>query len=180
MSKIFTTKNNKQLHLRKLQSGDSDSLYNYLNGLSDSTRKRFGPHAFDKQSIADFYQDESNTGYLAIDQENSSIVAYSIIKSGYLEHDSERLRSYGIEPNRLTDCTFAPSVGDAWQSAGIGNAMFQHILTDLKYLNIKRIILWGGVQADNIKAVNYYKKYGFRTLGAFEHNGKNYDMVLDL
>lgn len=43
----------------------------------------------------------------------------------------------------------------------------------------KRIILWGGVQAGNEKAVSYYLKHGFRTVGQFEHNGNNYDMILD-
>jgi ribosomal protein S18 acetylase RimI-like enzyme len=90
------------------------------------------------------------------------------------------LQSYGINPDSNTDCTFAPSVADEWQGIGIGNALFQFILTEIKELGIKRIILWGGVQADNDRAKNYYNKNGFKTLGQFEYNGLNYDMILNI
>lgn len=82
--------------------------------------------------------------------------------------------------SNTSDCTFAPSVADAWQSCGVGNSLFQFILSSLKATEVKRIILWGGVQIDNEKAVNYYKKNAFKTLGQFYYNGENYDMVLDV
>ena len=41
--------------------------------------------------------------------------------------------------------------------------MFLFILDDLKANGIKRVILWGGVQADNDKAVNFYLKTDSRT-----------------
>jgi len=28
--------------------------------------------------------------------------------------------------------------------------------------------------------VNYYLKHGFKTIGQFDHNGNNYDMILEL
>jgi len=107
-------------------------------------------------------------------------VAFSIIKRGYLEHDGYRLQSYGFVPDAITDCTFAPSVADHWQSLGVGNSLFHFLLADLKASGIKRIILWGGVQSDNQKAVNYYLKNGFIKLGQFEHNGLNDDMILEV
>jgi diamine N-acetyltransferase len=121
-----------------------------------------------------------NLGYVAVDAETGEIIAYSIIKRGYIENDGKRLQSYGITLNNKTDCTFAPSVADAWQTCGIGNALFHFILSDLKTMKIKRIILWGGVQADNTKALNYYKKNGFSIAGQFYHNGENYDMIVEI
>jgi hypothetical protein len=47
-------------------------------------------------------------------------------------------------------------------------------------IETNRIILWGGVQVENKKAVGYYLKNGFSILGQFEYNGANYDMVLDI
>jgi len=94
--------------------------------------------------------------------------------------DRERYLSYGMELKHQSDCEFAPSVADAWQSCGIGNAMFQFILEELKKTDIQRIVLWGGVQADNEKAVNYYLKHGFKQIGQFTHNGENFDMVLEI
>jgi diamine N-acetyltransferase len=170
-------KNNRQVFLRRLHSNDFDKLFDYLQNLSTETKKRFGPHQFDRQSIIDFYGLNTNLGYIAHTIDTKEIIAYSIIKIGYLEHDSLRLQSYGITLDNQTDCTFAPSVADLWQSCGIGNYLFHFILSDLTATKIERIILWVGVQADNEKAVNFYKKNGFKTLGQFTYNGENYDMI---
>ena len=173
------TKNNKQVELRKLCKSDLENLFIYLQNLSEETKKRFGPHRFDIESIREFYNEETITGFIAIDSRTSGIVAYAIIKTGFLEPDSARLQSYGLTLDRKADCTFAPSVADQWQSCGLGNLMFEYICSNLQHCGITRIILWGGVQADNEKAIKYYLKYGFRTLGQFDHNGNNYDMILD-
>jgi len=178
---IIKAKNNRQVLLRKLTLDDIDKVSGYLQHLGPDTIKRYGPHGFDKQSIRDLYQNpDEYTGYIAQDTETSEIVAYSVIKTGYLEHDGFRLQSYGLTPNNETDCTFAPSVTDEWQSLGVGNSLFHFMLVDLKSKGTKRIILWGGVQSDNQKAVSYYLKNGFKTKGQFEHNGQNYDMILEI
>jgi diamine N-acetyltransferase len=177
---IATTNNNKTIAVSKLVPGDIDKLCGYLQNLSAVTIKRFGPHAFDKQSAIDFYKTPAHWGYVAYDQATATIVAYAILKMGYLEHDGPRLQSYGLLLNHKTDCTFAPSVADAWQGCGVGNNLFQFILLDLKNTSANRIILWGGVQADNDKALHYYEKNGFKILGQFNNNGDNYDMILDL
>lgn len=178
---IIKSKSNKEVFLRKLTLSDIDPLSDYLQNLGPDTVKRFGPHGFDKQSISALYWNpDEYTGYIANDMETSEIVAYSVIKKGHLEHDGYRLQSYGLEPNDKTDCTFAPSVADRWQSLGVGNSLFLFMLADLKANGIKRIILWGGVQSNNQKAVSYYQKNGFKCLGQFEHNGLNYDMILEI
>lgn len=178
---IHTAKNNRQVLLRKLTIEDLNSLVEYFQKLSTQTLKRYGPHGFDKQSVTDVYSNPGeHFGYIALDAETREIVAYSIIKPGCLQHDGNRLRTYGIAPAIETDCSFAPSVADAWQSMGVGNALFHFLLRDLRNHGFKRIILWGGVQSDNQKALNYYTKNGFRIVGNFEFNGPNYDMILDL
>ena len=178
---IIETNNHKKIFLEKLDLNNTGKLSNYLQQLSDETKKRFGPHPFDERSILDLYTSSDNyLGYIAIDIETAMIIAYSIIKTGYLEHDRPRLESYGITLNKETDCTFAPSVADQWQSMGIGKKLFQFILSDLKAMHIKRIILWGGVQVNNEKAVKYYLQNGFNILGQFYYQGENYDMTLDI
>ncbi|MBK9735067.1 MAG: GNAT family N-acetyltransferase [Saprospiraceae bacterium] len=156
--KIETT-DNRQVYLRRLNSYDLDNLLHYLENLSMETKKRFGPHQFDKQSVIDFYDClDIHWGYVAENIDTNEIVAYSIIKFGYLESDYNRFLSYGIKLDSKIDCEFAPSVADFWQSCGIGNKLFHFILADLKKTAAKRIVLWGGVQADNERAINYYKK----------------------
>lgn len=175
------TKNDRWVVLRRLDSNDLERLLAYLDHLSEHTKRRFGPHPFDRQSVIDFYDDPSkHLGYVAGDVETGEIVAYSIIKIGYLQHDALRLQSYGLTLDGRTDCTFAPSVADVWQSCGVGNSLWIFILNDLKAKGMRRVILWGGVQSDNEKAVNFYRKNGFRLLGRFEYNGWNDDMVLEL
>jgi ribosomal protein S18 acetylase RimI-like enzyme len=178
---IVHAKNGKSVLLRKLSADDIEKVSDYLQNLGSETVRRFGPHGFDKQSVSELYKNpDQYTGYIAIDTETSGVIAYSIIKSGYLEHDGYRLQSYGLTPDEKTDCTFAPSVADQWQSQGVGNSLFHFMISDLKAKGFGRIILWGGVQSSNQKAVNYYLKNGFIKLGQFEHNGKNDDMILEI
>jgi diamine N-acetyltransferase len=175
------TKNSKPVYLRKLCASDFDSLITYLEQLSNDTKKRFGPHPFDRASVVDFYeQNNLHIGYIGIDMETSDIIAYCIIKMGYLEHDQDRLSSYGLSLQHQTDCTFAPSVADTWQGQGVGNHLFRLICADLISMGFKRMILWGGVQTSNEQALHYYSKLGFKNLGRFFYNGENDDMILNL
>ncbi len=178
---LFATKTGHTIELRFFTLADTDALLTYLHQLSNETKQRFGPHSFDAASIQQLYQQPANhLGFIAFDTASTSIIAYSIIKIGFLQHDQQRLESYGLQLSQTTDCTFAPSVADASQSSSVGTAMLQFIKEELKQTSIQRIILWGGVQAGNEKAVNYYLKHQFRILGEFEYNGKNYDMVFDM
>ncbi len=177
----FSNIRNKEIHFRRLRTNDYDSLFEYLQNLSTETTSRFGPHLFDKQSIIDTYEkSDDHIGFVAVDPETDGIIAYSIIKTGCLNHDSSRLMSYGLELNNKTDCTFAPSVADLWQNCGIGKALFNLILSEIIAKGISRIILWGGVQSDNKRAIEFYLRNGFRVLGEFEYNGLNLDMIYEI
>ncbi len=178
---MIITKNAKWVQLRKFIMDDAGRLAGYFSHLSEASKGRFGPHPFDEQSITDIYSGQGGyIGYVATEQGSDVIIAYSVINPGYLPQDHDRLRSYGLTLHADTDAAFAPSVADAWQSCGVGNSMFRFIMADLMQKGIRRIILWGGVQAANDKAVNYYLKHGFKTIGQFDHNGNNYDMILEL
>ncbi|MBL0355616.1 MAG: GNAT family N-acetyltransferase [Chitinophagaceae bacterium] len=144
-------------------------------------KSRFGPHPFNRNAVVDFYQYNAGlTGYVAIDITQQEIIAYAIIKTGILQHEYDRLVKYGSGNINSHCCSFAPSVADKWQSRGIGKMLFSYILNDLYTGNIKQVILWGGVQASNEKAVNFYRKLGFQTMGSFEYNGANFDMLLEI
>ncbi len=170
--------NNQPLLLRRLEPGDIGLLCEYLADLGEATRKRFGPHPADRKSLEEIYGNRDDIlGYIALNIDSGAIIAYSVIKKGYLEHDAFRFRSYGLEPDPFTDCTFAPSVADNWQGYGLGSALFLFMLDDLVMKGFKRIILWGGVQCNNLPALNYYRKFGFVIPGEFEYYGMNYDMI---
>ena len=176
---IATLKNKNQVRLRFLQQEDEDKLLAYFAGLSPETRKRFGPHPFDAitiHQICTHPEAENTRRYIAEMLDNTRIIAYMLIKNGVLSQDENRLLSYGISPSG-NDCTFAPSVADAFQSSGLGSLMLAYILNTMPP---RRIILWGGVQASNVRAVSYYTKFGFYKVGSFtDHNGENFDMIRD-
>ena len=169
-----------QIRFEHFQSKDLNALVHYLQQLSSATRQRFGPHPFDVAAIEAFYANPFEViGYIAKMEKLPQIIAYSTIKLGFLEHDQTRLEAYGLQLHPCTDCTFAPSVADAWQGRGIGVGLFNFIKNDLQNRGIRRIILWGGVQQSNLPALRFYEKMGFQVLGAFEYQGENYDMVLE-
>ena len=119
-------------------------------------------------------------GYIAVEVNTGKIIAYAILKKGILEHDHQRLNSYGIQPDHQSDCTYAPSVADDWQGRWLGTTLFKYILSDEEKMNFRRIILWGGVQADNKRAIRFYLHNGFTILGEFQYNGNNFDMIYNL
>jgi ribosomal protein S18 acetylase RimI-like enzyme len=178
---LIYTSENIPVELKRLDAQDFSGLEEYFVSLTAKTKSRFGPHPFDKDNIALVYAHQHEyRGYVAVEKETGKIIAYAIVKNGYLEHDFPRLYAYGIEPDNFKDCTYAPSVADSWQGKGLGFHLFRFILSDLKTDGIHRILLWGGVQSSNLKAVEFYRRNGFYILGSFEHNGENYDMLFDI
>ncbi len=96
----FFSRNRFQLQnlgLRKLAANDMDAQAHYLKQLSEATKKRFGPHLFDKAGMIGFYRHHTGiSGYVAVEKEQGAIIAYKIIKSGYLPHDHSRLSGCGL------------------------------------------------------------------------------------
>jgi GNAT superfamily N-acetyltransferase len=175
---ITTSVNNQTLLIRRLTASDLDKLCSYLSGLSQETKKRFGPHSFDRDTLAELFGNPMKySGFIALQEATLSIIAYSVIKKGFLDHDRPRLESYGLKLDASQDATFAPSVADSWQGQGVGSRLFAFMTSCLQAEQIKRIILWGGVQCDNQKAVSYYRKLGFTVLGQFQYYGQNFDMI---
>lgn len=179
----YKLRNEKHVEVRLLESNDNQKLFEYFDQrLSKESKSKFGPHSFDKETIDAICQnpDEEIMRYVAIDEEKN-IVAYMLIKQGMIEWDQSRYagRQQPYEYNKSV--TFAPSVADTWQSNGLGSLMYDLIEEDLCKRNIKNIILWGGVQATNQTAINFYKKLGYQFIASFWHNDQdNHDMVKQL
>lgn len=175
------TNNFSQVDFRRLSIDDIEPLRDYLHNLSQETKSRFGPHEFDRATLDNlFIHNNEHLAYIGVLRNTGRVMAYVLVKKGFLEHDGPRLRSYGLTLSHETDCTYAPSVADDWQGKGVGTIIFEKILPELRLLGYKRIILWGGVQSDNSKAVAYYNKLGFISLGQFEFHGLNTDMICQI
>jgi len=172
------TKGGREATLCRYTAEFADKLLLYLNGLSGETCRRFGPHAFSEEGIRETFNDLQKVyGFIGLDAESQRIVAYSLIMTGCPEQDNKRYTAYGIHTEELALCTFAPSVADSWQSSGLGSLMFDYIKQEISQYGFNVMILWGGVQASNVRAVNFYTRHGFVAVGGFEHNGNNIDMI---
>jgi diamine N-acetyltransferase len=158
---------------------DKEKLLEYFNNLSQQSKKRYGPHPFTLEAIENTFEDAMYYKmFVAKNSADNTIIAYTVVKMGWVDFDKERLHSYDLSIGS-GDATIAPSVADNWQGKGLGSKFFKYVIDCLKTeLGITRLILWGGVQSDNEKAVRLYKKFHFKFLGEFEHNGMNRDMML--
>ena len=175
-----------RVHFRPLRTDQAAELGAYFTGLSQATRRVYGPHPFDQETADGFCAtlDSSRTLRMLVwvEEENvERIVAYFVVELGVRAGDRRRYEALGFALYDETDCTLAPSVADAYQSQGLGSLMMQHLLGLLPRLGRRRMLLWGGVRADNPRAVHFYTKFGFRRVGDFEAGGtNNYDMIADL
>lgn len=179
----ITLANQKSASLRTLQKDDARLLLSYLQELSAESKSRFGPHAFDTATVNDIcaHLPGDIQRYVATDQHSGKIIAYMLIKNGMVEWDRQRYAERGLQFDENTTVTYAPSVADEWQSSGLGSAMYTVIEAELKSRKIQTIVLWGGVQAGNIKAIGFYTKHGYRLAASFRHDDKdNHDMLKQL
>lgn len=176
-------RNQETVSIRLLKLSDEENIFQYLLHLSAESRSRFGPHPFDRETVKTICSNlpGDTRRYVTVQQSTGYILAYFLVKQGMIEFDRQRYAGRDQYFPEATTVTFAPSVADAWQSTGLGTAMNSFIESELKVMGIQHIVLWGGVQATNEKAVNYYKKIGYQYLASFWHNEKdNYDMMKTL
>ena len=90
----------------------------------------------------------------------------------------------GVKYAHFSEWLFAnTSVADAYQDQGIGSQMGRFVLDCARKIGLKRVILMGGVMAENDIARRVYTKLGFRQLGEFitHQRGEvhNYDMMIE-
>ncbi len=177
---LARTKQNKEIEIRLLNNSDFDRLMHYLHSLRLETVQHFQPHSYHSQDVLDFYAQQGTEACVAIDTATHEMIGYAVLKKGLLAHDLPRLQRYQFPLQHDAAFTFAPSVKDDWQSSGVGQLMMNFVQTEMQKRQIRQLILWGGVQSNNTKAIRFYNKNGFRSLGHFDYNGLNEDMLLEL
>jgi diamine N-acetyltransferase len=178
---IVRIKDGKEVLMRKLEQADGKQLHKYCHNLSPSSKQKFSPHPFDWATIQSICNnlDGKTISYIAELLESNEIIAYFIIRLEVSLNDKNRLKPNPIGDEKL--CSFAPSVADEYQGRGLGRAMFALIIQKLMDTDRSKVILLGGVQKGNQKAIAYYKKLGFTMEDEFDRNGvKNYSMSLIL
>lgn len=169
--------------LRFLHDGDAELLGAYFARLSPRTRDFYGPHPFD-QETADRLCLETRTDTELVrlvvtvpDDDGSRIIAYFIVGFRMQESDRKRYAARGMPLDDRTDAYLAPSVSDACQATGVGSALMVHLVPWLRGLGRRRLMLLGGVQQGNERAIAFYRKWGLRIVGDFETRKACYDMI---
>ena len=186
LSTAITLRDGRCALVRPLEPTDVEPLSAYFLGLSQNTRRRYGPHPFDRataETLCAAADDPETTRFVAVlpGPEGDAIIGYMILTRTIWDGDRQR---YGRALGGACGC-FAPSVADAYQSQGIGAQMAAHVLRAARALGLRRVILMGGVQATNYRARRLYARLGFRRMGDFctghgDDRILNYDMALDL
>lgn len=176
------------LCVRPLAPEDVDRLGGYFTGLSDATQALYRPHEFTHAVAAELcsrIEEDPTLRMVAVTQDRApaAIVGYFLLNCEIADSDSQRYAGYGIALDARTDCRFAPSVADRYQSTGLGSLLMPPCLAVAQRLGYQRMILLGGVYMTNARAVRFYTKNGFRQVGEFSlrgHGPDSYDMILTL
>ncbi len=172
--------------VRPLMPGDVELLSDYFAGLSETTRRHYGPHPFDRETadkLCACADDSQVVRFVAEldDGDGSVFIAYMILSQRISDDDRRR---YGDSLDYGRSACLAPSVADTYQNQGLGTAMARHVLDCARRMGVYKVILMGGVVARNAQARRLYQKLGFREVRSFWIHSKepllNYDMVLDL
>jgi diamine N-acetyltransferase len=167
--------------LRSLQSHDATALATYFASLSHESQQRFGPHPLTTaaaEAICANIQ-VANTIRLVLET-NSQIISYFILEPQMSEHEAERYRAFDITLTSGLDYLFAPSVSDQYQNQGLASLAMPQMIAQAKALGARSLVLMGGTQSSNGRAIAFYEKFGFQRFGGYQTEVFNHDMRLVL
>lgn len=153
------------------------AISSYLHAFDEQTARFFAPHPSDPGSIQAFYTDPQHRGWCAVDEASGSLAGYAILRLDITFHDRDRMAGYGFRLDSRIDASFAPSVAAVARGTGLADALWRQVLRDAVDHGRRRIFLWGGVKAENQRAIRFYERLGFVRIGRFHHEGENIDMV---
>lgn len=165
---------------RKLEKADAGLLTTYFLNLSKETQSRFGPHpltAEHAEKLCDLEQDSADRFILLTDSQDE-IIGYFIVEYGDAPDESKRYQAQGIDLEPNLDPIFAPSMADACQNKGLASRVMPLIIDAAKEKGVRSLVLMGGTQETNHRAIAFYEKFGFERHGGFQTDMYNHDMRL--
>ena len=178
MSVEMNVENAEKIILRTLRLEDRAALAVYFESLGVETRRRFQPHPLTQEAtVAVCNEGESSTVRLVIERKGD-LIAYFILDRGLPVYETPRYREFGIDLAAGSDLLFAPSVADAWQNRGIASLAMPHLIAFARQLGARSLVLMGGTQATNHRAIAFYEKFGFKRFGGYQTDVFNHDMRL--
>ena len=172
------------IHFRPLLPDEAARLAEFLEGLSPQTRQFWITGGYDlaaAQEMCKAIARYDKLRFVAV-QAGERIIALFEFSFDILPSDQMRFRVYGVELATVKDCRFGPCIADDYQGLGLGIQLFNHMVEIARLFGQRRIILWGGVHAENLRAIKYYEKLGFERVGSFTTGDgiDCYDMMFKL
>jgi GNAT superfamily N-acetyltransferase len=185
LTRRLNTADGPEIVLRPLTHGDAEPLSGFLQGLSRESRRfsTFPGHDLAAaRELCDAIARYDKLRLVLEETPSGRVVGLLELSLGLTPGDIARYRAAGIGLVEGADCRFGPTLADDYQGRGVGTLVLPLVTDAVRRLGRSRIILWGGVLADNARAVRFYQKNGFRQVGSFvgPDGALSLDMLLDL
>ncbi|MFJ5927143.1 GNAT family N-acetyltransferase [Kitasatospora sp. NPDC092948] len=185
LTRRLTAREGRVIVFRPLAHSDVGRLAGFLGALSVESRRfsTFGGYGLAHAGeLCDAIARYDKLRLVLEDVATGRIVGLFEFSLALVPSDIARYRDAGVRLTERSDCRFGPTLADDWQDRGLGTLAFPLVMDVARLLGRTRIILWSGVRADNLRAIRYYEKNGFRSVGEFaEADGSlSLDMMVDL
>lgn len=169
-----------EIVLRALTAADAQALADYFDCLSPESRGRFQPHPLTREAARAICADPAPSAIRTVLESRGRIVGYFIMERALSVHEADRYRPFGIVLEPGQDLLFAPSVADAYQGLGLASLAMPHLLDLARRAGARSLVLMGGTQETNPRAIAFYEKHGFQPFGGYRTEVYNRDMRLIL
>ena len=141
--------------IRRLRPGDARALARFYNGLSEASRRTFRPLGWHTTEEA----------CAEIGAANQAGIKYDLVAVPRLGPDAgRRIMGWGFVWDLHSDKpNFGLGIADAHQGQGLGGALMDRVLADVRRAGLERVYLI--VVQDNRVAVGLYRRRGFVRYG---------------
>ena len=181
----ITLPSGENVTFRPLKPQDVALLAQFFENLSLKTREYYVLPSYDvitAKEMCDTINRYRKLRFIIISNSTKKLIALFEFNFDIPENDIKRFIKYNIQLNTNTDCRMGPCLADDYQNQGVGSMIFPYLLEIARQFEQKRMILWGGVFSTNERAINFYKKCGFKKVGIFNNKDgkKSVDMIIDI
>ncbi|MFE0515819.1 GNAT family N-acetyltransferase [Streptomyces sp. NPDC058964] len=188
-ARAITSNDGHVVVVRPLTRADAEGFGEFLEGLSAQTRKRYKPHPLTRayaKEVCSGLDEETRSLRIVLAEDVDGqvvgdIVGYMLVQFEIPQDEKGRYTDQGIVLDDDKDCRIAPAVADHLQNRGLGTILLKDTLAFLRSSGRRIVVLFGGTQASNARAIRAYEKAGFAAAGAFRTGLiDNVDMWLSL
>jgi GNAT superfamily N-acetyltransferase len=163
-----------------LAANDAIALGDYFLALSAESKRRFQPHPLTLESAAELCAARNSAVRRLVLRTGGQIIGYFILDPNVGADELTRYAALGIQLESGRDWLFAPSVADSHQNRGLASQAMPHLIALARQSGARSLVLMGGTQGTNARAIAFYEKSGFRRCGGYQTDQWNHDMRLPL